>query len=61
MMTTIAYDDLSLTNLTPTRTALELAESSRFFTVGIIKDIMVTLDSWKYPIYFFVVHPKYSS
>ena len=60
MMTAITYDHLILANLTPTCIVLELIDSSRVIPVGIIEDIIVTLESWEYPLGFFVVQPKSS-
>lgn len=59
MMAAITYNHLILTNLTPTSIVLELTESSRVMPIGIIKDIMVSLDSWEYLIDLFVVQPNF--
>ena len=51
---------LQLDHLRPTQTLLELADKSVITPVGILDDIIVTLASWKYPMYFLVIHPKTS-
>jgi hypothetical protein len=37
---------------------LELADKTRVILEGILDDIMVTLASWEYPVYFLVIHSK---
>ena len=45
-------------NLRPTTTILELDDRSKIAPKGILEDIIVSLDSWQYPIYFVVLQPK---
>ena len=40
---------------------LELADRSRIKLEGVLDDEIVSLDSWEYPIYFFVLQPKSTS
>jgi hypothetical protein len=49
---------LNLQNLRPTTTVLELADRSKVVPEGILEDITVSLDSWKYPVDFLVLQPK---
>jgi hypothetical protein len=44
--------------LRPTPTILELADKTRVIPEGILDDIIVTLASWEYPVYFLVIHSK---
>ena len=41
-----------------TSTILQLANSSTIKPDGMIEDVIVTLNSWEYPIDFFVLSPK---
>ena len=61
IMTIVIYDYLRLTNLTSTPNVLELVDNNKVMPIGIIEYIMVTLDSWDYPIDFFLGRPKSSS
>ena len=45
-------------NIRPTTTILELADRSKITPKGILEDIIVSLDSWEYPIDFIVLQPK---
>jgi hypothetical protein len=59
VMTTTTLEQLQLQpllRLTPT--ILELADKTRVIPEGILDDVMVTLASWEYPIYFLVIHSK---
>jgi hypothetical protein len=51
---------LQLDHLRPTQTLLELADKSVITPARSLDDIIVTLASWKYPMYFLVIHPKSS-
>ena len=59
-MTTITMDYLRLTNIITTPTILELDNTSRAIPVGIMQEVMVSLDSWEYLVYFVVVQHKSS-
>jgi hypothetical protein len=59
VMTATTLEQLQLEPLLwPTPTILELADKTRVISEGILDDDMVTLDSWEYPTYFFVIHSK---
>jgi hypothetical protein len=49
---------LNLQNLRPTTTVLELDDRSKVVLEGILEDIIVSLDSWEYQVYFLVLQPK---
>ena len=42
-------------NLRKTTTVLQLADLSTLTPEGIFEDVMVSIDSWEYPIYFLVL------
>jgi hypothetical protein len=44
--------------LRPTPTILELADKTRFILEGILDDIIVTLESWEYPVEIIFIHSK---
>ena len=58
VMTLETMEYLHLTNLRPTTTVLELADRSKITPEGILEDIIVSLDTWEYPIDFMVLQPK---
>eukprot|EP00253_Pinus_taeda_P006977 PITA_06977 len=49
---------LQLTNLQHTTIVLELADRSKVIPEGILENIIVSLDSWEYPVDFLVLQPK---
>ena len=49
VMTIETLKTLGLTNLWPTPTILELADRSRTKLVGILDDLIFSVDSWEYP------------
>ena len=51
-------EELQLGNLRPTPISLELAGRSRVKPVVVLDDVIVTLVSWEFPIYFMVIQPK---
>ena len=53
-MTLETMKTLQLTNLQHTTIVLELAD----ILEGILEDIIVSLDSWEYPVDFLVLQPK---
>ena len=57
-MTLEAMKYLDLKNLRPTTTILELADRSKIALEGILEDIIVSLDSWEYPVDFLGFQPK---
>jgi len=58
ILTTITYQKLGITSLEPTTTLLELANRSVVKPEGILQDVMVSVDSWEYPIDFLVINPN---
>ena len=61
MMTTLTMEILKLPILRPTPMVLELTNHSNVKLAGILEDVIVSLDSWEYPIDFLVVTPKCTS
>jgi hypothetical protein len=61
IMTVLTMETLQLDTLRPTPTVLELADRSRIKPVGVLDDILVTLNSWEYPVDFLVIQPKTSN
>jgi hypothetical protein len=57
-MTIQTMEQLNFPNLHPTPTILELADRSKIKPEGVLDDVIVSLDSWEYPIDFMVLHPK---
>ena len=51
-------DQLRLSHLRPTPTVLELADTSKIKPEGVLDDMIISLDSWEYPVDFIVVQPK---
>eukprot|EP00253_Pinus_taeda_P016213 PITA_16213 len=49
---------LQLNNIRSTSTILELADRSKVVPEGILEDIIVSLDSWEYPVDFLILQPK---
>jgi hypothetical protein len=58
IMTKKTMEQLQLLNLRPTPTVLELVDQSKIKPEGVLDDIIVSLDSWEYPIDFMVLQPK---
>ena len=58
VMTLETMKTLQLTNLQHTTIVLELADRSKVIPEGILEDIIVSLDSWEYPVDFLVLQPK---
>jgi hypothetical protein len=59
VMTATIFEQLQLQPLLrPTPTILELADKTRVIPEGILDDVMVTLVSWEYLVYFLVIHSK---
>eukprot|EP00253_Pinus_taeda_P016362 PITA_16362 len=58
VMTLDTMKTLQLTNLQRTTIVLELADRSKVIPEGILEDIIVSLDSWEYPVDFLVLQPK---
>ena len=49
---------IGITALKPTSTLLELAHRSVVKREGTLQDIMVSVNSWNYMVYFLVINPK---
>ena len=58
VMTLETMKTLQLINLQHTTIVLELADRSKVIPEGILEDIIVSLDSWEYPVDFLVLQPK---
>ena len=58
ILTTKTYEKLGIKMLEPKSTLLELADRSVIKPEGILQDILVSVDSWEYPIEFIVINPK---
>ena len=61
MMTIVTLDMLQFPNLRPTHIVFELVDRSKVKLVGILEDVIVSLDSWKIPVDFLVIAPKSNS
>jgi hypothetical protein len=57
-MTMETMQNMNICNLRPTPTILEMADRSRVKPKGVVDDIIVSLDSWEYPVDFVVLQPK---
>jgi hypothetical protein len=57
-MTIQTNEQLNFPNLHPTHTILELADRSKKKWKGVLDDVIVSLDSWEYPVEFMVLQPK---
>jgi hypothetical protein len=58
VMTMETMQNLHIGNLRPTPMVLELADRSKIKPEGVIEDIIVSLDSWEYPVDFMILQPK---
>ena len=58
VMTIEIVQKLWLTNLRPTPAIIKLADRSTIKPEGILGDLVVLVDSWKYPTDFLVLHPN---
>eukprot|EP00253_Pinus_taeda_P017978 PITA_17978 len=58
VMTLETMKDLQLNDIRTTSTVLELADRSKVVPEGILEDIIVSLDSWEYPVDFLILQPK---
>lgn len=57
-MTKEVFTTLGLHGLRQTPTILELADRSRIKLEGMVEDIVITVDSWRYPIEFLIFKPN---
>jgi len=58
VMTNYTMDQIWLSHLRPTPTVLELADRSRIKTEGVLDNVIISFDSWQYPVNFIVLQPK---
>ena len=58
VMTTENMKHLKLHNIKTTTTILELADRYKVVPEGILEDIIISLDSWEYPVEFLILQPK---
>jgi hypothetical protein len=58
VMTKYTMDKLQLSNLRNTPTILQLVDRSTIKPKGVLEDIIVSLDSWEYPVDFMVLQSK---
>ena len=58
VMTIETVRKLGLTNIRLTPTILELADRSTIKPEGILNDLVISIDSWKYPANFLALQPK---
>jgi len=58
VMTTETMKHLDLNNIRSTTTILELADRSKVILERILEDIIVSLDSWEYPVDFLILQLK---
>ena len=49
---------LGLIDIRLTQTILEMVERSTIKPEGVVDDVVVSVDSWEYHAYSFVLHPK---
>jgi hypothetical protein len=57
-MTKGTMDELQFSNLRNTPTILQLDDRSTIKPEGVLEDVIVSLDSWEYPVDFIVLQPK---
>ena len=58
VMTLDIMKTLQLTNLQSTPIFLELADHSKVIPEGVLEDITISLDSWKYTVKILVLHTQ---
>lgn len=56
--TTTTCQKLGITSLDPTTTFLELVDQSVVKPEGTLQDVMVSIDSWQYPVDFLIINPR---
>ena len=49
---------LNIYNIRRTSTILELADRSKVKPEGVVDDVIVSIDSWEYPVDFIILQPK---
>ena len=58
ILTTETCEVLGITTLEPTTTLLELVDHSIIKLEGTLQVVMVSMESWEYPAYFFIINPR---
>lgn len=58
LMTNETKERLSLQGLRPTPTVLQMADHSLIKLEGMIKDIIISIESWEYPTNFMILEPN---
>ena len=58
VMTMETLRSLNIYNIRPTPTILELENRSKVKPKGVVDDVIVSIDSWEYPIDFIILQPK---
>ena len=58
VMTMETLRSLNIYNIILTPTILELTDRSKIKPEGVVHDVIVSIDSWEYPIYFIILQPK---
>ena len=55
VMTMETLHNLKIYNIRPTPTILELADRSKVKHEGVVDDVIASIDSWEYPVYFIIL------
>ena len=58
VMTMETLRNLKIYNIKPTPTILELENRSKVRPEGVVDDVIVSIDSWEYPVDFIILQPK---
>ena len=58
LMTMETLSHIGSFDLLPTPTMLELVDRSKVKPKGVLEDIIISLDSWEYPLDFYVIQLK---
>ena len=58
IMTITTMEGLQLENMNATPILLELADRSKVKPISVLRDVIVSLASWEFPVYFMVIQPN---
>ena len=58
VMTIETLRNLKIYNIRPTPTILELVDRSKVKPEGVVDDVIVSIDSWEYPVNLIILQPK---
>ena len=58
VMTMETLRNLKIYNIRPTPTILELTDRSKVKPEGVVDDVIVSIDSWEFPVDFIILQPK---